>query len=41
MPTVILSAELTNAIIKIGYELERMNDLKKKELELTGKFLKD
>ena len=34
MPNIILPMNITNAILNISYQLERMNDLKEKELKL-------
>lgn len=34
MPNIILSADISIAILNISYQLERMNDLKEKELKL-------
>lgn len=36
MGATFFTREVTDAIVRIAYELERMNDLKEKELQVKG-----
>ena len=38
MGAVYFTREVTDAIVKIAFELERLNDLKEKELKLKYEF---